>query len=378
MPPKKLLFVAAEAAFFATHRLPLALAAREHGYEVHIATPAGRLLEAIRDRGFPWHPIVVHRATNMLREIRSIPNLVALYRRIRPDIVHHVAMKAVLYGTLAARVSGVPAVVNAVTGLGYAFDPIRAKSPLGRSVKFAFSHFFHHEHMLMIFQNAEDRETFVRRGWAAENETVLIPGSGVDANVFKPAVEEYQGAPLVVLVARLLFAKGVAEFVEAARILKRAGSPARLAIIGVPDPANPDSIPQEQLDAWGDERVVEIWGHRDDMPNVLSLASIFVLPTYYPEGIPKALIEAAASGLPAITTDTPGCRDIVVDGETGVLVPPRSATAVADAIAGLLADAPKRREMGRKARERVLERFTVERINETTLSAYDQLLQVEP
>ena len=370
----RILFVAAEAAFFVTHRLPLALAAREHGFDVVVATPRGRLAEVIHQHGFEWHEIVVRRSTNVVRELRAVPNLYRLYRKIRPDIVHHVAIKAVLYGTFAARLARVPAVVNAVTGLGYAGDERRSKSLLARALRFAFDQLLKHPRMRVIFQNVEDREVFVQRGWIGAEHAVLIRGSGVDTSVFAPAPQPPAGPPLAVLASRLLSSKGVAEFVEAARRLKARGVDARFAIVGEPDPDNPETITAAQLETWRGEGAVEIWGRRADMPNVLREASLFVLPTYYREGVPKALIEAASAGLPAVTTDTAGCRDIVVDRETGLLVPPRDVDALTTAMAELLGDPARREAMGRAARARVVGHFSLDHVIAQTLSVYDGLL----
>ncbi len=374
MPPVRLLFVAAEAAFFVTHRLPLALAARERGYEVHVATPPGRLGEKIVEHGFPWHPIVVQRRTNVIRELRAIPNLYRLYRRLRPDLVHHVAIKPVLYGTVAARLARVPAVINAVTGLGYGFDERQAKRLLGRALGAAFDLLLRHPRSRFIFQNVEDRDTFVRRGWSTPEAAELIRGSGVDVERFAPAVTPPAGPPLVVLASRLLASKGVAEFAEAARVLKARGVDARFAIVGSPDLQNPDTVTDADLQRWRDSGAVELFGARVDMPDVLRQASLFVLPTYYREGVPKALIEGAATALPAITTDTPGCRDIVQHGVTGLLVPPRNVEALADAMQELLGDPERRREMGRRARERVLSEFAIEHVVAQTLAAYEKAL----
>lgn len=372
--PKRVLFVGAEAAFFVSHRLPLALAARDRGYDVHVATPRGRRLETILEHRFAWHEIVMQRRTHVIREALSVPNLVRLYRRIRPDLVHHIAIKAVLYGTIAARMARVPAVVNAVAGLGYAFDERRARSLLGRALTISFAAALRHPRMRVIFQNVEDRDVFLRRGWIGPEQAVLIRGSGVDTEVFTPPAAPPPEPPLIVFASRLLASKGVAELVEAARLVRERGVSARFAIVGEPDPDNPETITGEQLEAWRREGFVETWGRRGDMPDVLRQATLFALPTYYREGVPKALIEAASSGVPSITTDTPGCRDIVADGETGLLVPPRDAKALADAVVSLLRDPELRGRMSRAARARVLEHFSLQRVIDDTLAIYRELL----
>jgi len=281
----------------------------------------------------------------------------------------------VLYGTIAARVARVPAVVNAMTGLGYAFDDERARSFLGRTLALLFRHAVRHPRMQTIFQNAEDRDVFVGRGWLKPQAAVIVRGSGVDTSVFAPGDGPKDDPPLVVFASRLLASKGGAEFVEAARMVRASGRSARFVIAGEPDPDSPATITAEQLATWSDEGAVEVWGRRDDMAAVFRRASLSVLPTHYREGVPKVLIEAAAAGLPAVTTDTPGCRDIVADGETGLLVPTRDARALAGAIIELLDDPGRRRDMGRRARQRVLDAFSLDHVIEATLRVYAALLQ---
>lgn len=369
---KRILFVAAEPSFFVTHRLPIALAARDHGYDVHVATPRGRLVETIAGSGLQWHPIMLARGINVVRDALGMSQCALLYRRLRPDIVHHIAMKPVLFGMLATHVVHVPGVVNAIMGLGTAFDDRRL---IGRMLHFAFDHILGHPRMRFTFENDDDRETFLRLGWLSPDQTVLIRGSGVDPVEFSPPPHPPTGTPLVLFAARLLATKGVADFVEAARRLAARGISARFAIAGRPDPENPDSVGESDLARWKAEGIVEILGHHGDMPDLLRSASLFVLPTFYREGVPKALLEAAATGLAAVTTNTPGCRDIVVDGETGLLVPPRDVDALATAIELLLSDPERRNEMGRSARERVRVHFAIEHVARQTLAIYDGLLR---
>lgn len=369
--PKRVLFVATDASFFVTHRLPIALAARERGYDVHVATPRGPMVETIASSGLSWHPIMLTRGISVVRDALAIPQCALLYRRLRPDIVHHIAMKPVLFGMLATHAAHVPVVVNAIMGLGSAFDNRRL---IGRMLHFAFDHILGHPRMRFTFENADDRETFLGLGWLSPDQTVLIGGSGVDPVEFSPPSHPRTGTPLVLFAARLLATKGVADFVEAARKLAARGIAARFAIAGQPDPKNPDSVRESDLARWKAEGIVEILGHSSNMPDLLRSASLFVLPTFYREGVPKALLEAAATGLAAVTTNTPGCRDIVVDGETGLLVPPRDVDALATAIEQLLNDARRRNGMGRKARERVLAHFAVEHVVRETLATYEALL----
>ena len=375
----RVLFVVADAVFFCSHRLPLAVAARERGYEVHVATPPSPLVERIRSHGLEWHRIIVGRASgNPVKEMLAVPDLFRLYRRVRPDVVHHVAIKPVLYGTLAARLARVPAVVNAVTGMGYAFGDIQRKRLIGRALSFAFGAFVRHPRLFFIFQNDEDRAEFLANRWADPKRTAVIRGSGVDAARFTQTGSAPSEPPLVLLASRLLYSKGVVEFVEAAKRLRERGIVARFAVVGEPDRANPDRIPDHLLEQWRASGDVEVWGQRSDMPDVLRQTAIFCLPTYYPEGVPKALLEAAACGVPSVTTNRPGCRDVVIDGENGLLIPPHDVAALTEALARLLTDHELRDRMGMKARDMVVPRFTIERVNEATLAIYEDLLDYRP
>jgi glycosyltransferase involved in cell wall biosynthesis len=360
--PKRILFVAAEALFFATHSMPIAVEAKKRGYDVHVATPDGRGLDQILATGLPWHRIVMRRGVSLARELIAPAGLVRLYRRLRPDLVYHIAVKAALYGTAAARVARVPAVVNAFPGLGFMFDEDRARTLPGRALGLAFSRVLRHPNLHLTFENAENRDIFVNRGWATAGQTTVTHGVGIRPTEYYPAPQDPDGPPLVVMAARLLNSKGVADFIDAARIVKERRIEARFALVGEPDPDNPDTITQAQLEAWRNEGTVEIWGHRGDMPAILRQAAVFCLPTFYREGIPRVLMEAGASGIPCVTTNTAGCRDIIRHGETGLLVPPRDVAALADALATLITDDGMRRRLGSRAREHVLAYFTMDRL----------------
>lgn len=373
---RRILMVVNHAGFFLTHRLPLAVTARERGHEVHIATPRSKHVPVIEANGLAWHPVRLTRSgTNPFAELRAVSDLVSLYRRLRPDLVHHVTTKPVLYGTAAARITGVPAVVNALAGLGHLSlaDDFFHRLLRG-GVRLGFKAILRHRNMRVIFQNEDDRSAFVDRGILSLRETVLVPGSGVDPDLFLPANRPRGNPPVVVLPSRMLYTKGVAEFVSAARILRADGATARFVLVGEPDPDNPASIPAWQLSRWASEGVVEWQRRRDDMPAVYAESDIVVLPSYR-EGMPKVLIEAAACGLPAVTTDVPGCRDVVQHERSGLLVPVRDqGRELAKAIARLLGDEELCRSMGRRGRELVLERFALPRVIDQTLSLYGELM----
>ncbi len=371
----RILMVVNHAGFFLTHRLPLAVAAREAGWDVHIATPQSKHVPAIEESGLAWHPVRLTRSgTNPLTELRAVADLASLYRRLRPALVHHVTTKPVLYGTAAARITGVPAVVNALAGLGHlSLADDFFHRVLRGGVRLGFRAVLRHRNMRVIFQNEDDRGAFVDRGILALRETVIVPGSGVDPDLFRPTNRPRGNPPVVVLPSRMLYTKGVAEFVEAAHILRARGVTARFVLVGEPDPDNPASISANVLARWTAGGVVESQGRRDDMPAVYAESDIVVLPSYR-EGMPKVLIEAAACGLPSVTTDVPGCRDVVEHGRSGLVVPVRDGgRELAKAIETLLGDEALSSAMGRRGRELVLERFALSRVIDKTLSLYGEL-----
>jgi len=372
---RTLLFVVNHAGFFLSHRLPLARAAAEKGWSVHVSTPSSKHVQAIRDEGFPWHEVRLTRSgTSPIGEIRALLALRRLYGELAPDLVHHVTMKPVLWGTIAARARKVPAVVNALTGLGHlSLGEAPSDRFLRTMVRSGFRFSLRHPNMKVIFQNEADRGAFTRNGILSMDETVIVPGSGVDPEVFRPRGGPSHEPPVVMLPSRMLYTKGVGEFVNAARILRDEGAKARFVLVGEPDPDNPASIGLETIGKWSSEGLVEYWGRKSDMPAVYGEADVVCLPSYR-EGMPKVLIEAAACGLPAVSTDVPGCRDIVVDKVTGILVPARDqGQAVAGAIGTLLADPAMRESMGARARQRVLDGFSLSRIVDLTISIYGDI-----
>ncbi len=369
----KLLFLVTEDWYFCSHRLPLARAAKAAGYEVVVATRVSAHAEAIRAEGFKLVPIGLRRSgRNPWRELKAILEIVGIYRRERPDLVHHVALKPVLYGAIAARLAHVPTVVNALAGLGFVFASASRKARLLRPwVVGALRLSVDADGSALIMQNPDDRKMLVEAGIVKPARVRLIRGSGVDIRRFAPSPEP-AGTPLVMLPSRLLWDKGVGEFVAAAGLLRERGAEARFALVGDGDPGNPATIPEGRLRAWQAEGAVEWWGRREDMPAVLASSHVVCLPSYR-EGLPKVLLEAAACGRPLVATDVPGCREIVIDGGNGLLVPPRDAPALAEAIGRLIKEPGLRADMGRRGRELVEAQFSEERVVAQTLAVYREL-----
>jgi len=326
-------------------RLALAEGLRQQGDEVVLLSPPGDYGPMLEKAGFRWVPIPLSRGgTDPLRDLNILRQLYLLYKEERPDVVHNFTIKCVLYSSMAARLAGRIHVINSITGLGYIFinDDLKAR------MLYALVRAFYKialQNTWVIFQNSDDRALFLRQKLVSEEQTVLIEGSGVDTTKFA-VTPELDGIPQVVLPARMLWIKGVGEFVSAARILRNRNENARFILAGNYDPANPAAVPLEQLQAWQREGVVEWCGWQDDMVKVYADSHLVCLPSYGGEGIPRSLIEASACGRPIVTTDVPGCREVVRQGENGLLIPVRNAEALAEALCRLLENAPLRREMG--------------------------------
>ncbi|HVT04900.1 MAG TPA: glycosyltransferase family 4 protein [Thermoanaerobaculia bacterium] len=372
----KLLFLVNHAGYFLSHRLPVALAANEAGYEVHVATPRSKHVSRIEQAGLIWHPVRLTRSgLNPVAQLLSLFDIYRLYRRVRPDLVHQVTSKPVIYGTFCARLAGVPAVVNALAGLGHLYlaeDFIHRM--LLRVVRIAYRITLRHPNMRTIFQNEDDRSLFVSRGLARADQTTIVAGSGVDTKAFAPRQPANPRPLLIMLPGRMLATKGIFEFVAAAKALKVRYPDVRFVLVGEPDPDNPASVTERDLDAWCSEGVVECWGRRSEMQVVYAGADVICLPSYR-EGMPKVLLEAGAMGLPVVTTDVPGCRDVVVDGLNGFVVPVRdSGVELAKALERLIVSDELRRDLGAAGRKRVLDLYSLEHVIEATLAVYRELL----
>lgn len=374
--PSRLLFVVNTGWFFLSHRLPIARALQAHGVEVHLAAPNGADLVDVEAHGIHVHPILLSRSgMNPVTELWSIVGLTQLYRQVKPDLVHHVTPKPVLYGSIAAQLARVPAVVNAVSGLGYAFvgSDLRAQA-IRAAASGLYRLAFRHPNIQTVFQNPTDQAVLDSIVPGLRGRSTLIRGSGVALDQFRPSPSP-EGRVTVLLAARMLRNKGVYDFAAAARRLQASMTePPRMVLVGEPDVGNPTSVSASDLMEWSSEGLVEWWGKRSDMADVLRKAHIFCLPSHGGEGVPKAILEAMASGRPVVATDVPGCRDAVEDAVTGLIVPPRNPERLAQAIATLSGDPRLRASMAQAARDRAEALYSVEIVVQDHLSIYQRLV----
>ena len=375
MPASKpvLVYVVTEDWYFLSHRLPMARAAHAAGYDVHVITHVNKGRDAIEAEGFSVHPVVWRRGSlNPLDFVSNIRAVRRVYRAIRPAIVHNVALQSAVVGSLAAEGLTFPR-LNALAGLGFSFTSNTLKARLVRPVLRALlRHVLGNRHAAVLVQNPDDRAAILSLGVPA-GKFAIIPGSGVETDHLLP-LPEPEGEVTAAFVGRLLDDKGVRSLIEAHAILARRGTPVRLLIAGDPDPANPVSIPPDEIASWARQTGVEVLGHVGDIRAVWRRAHIAVLPSRR-EGLPKSLLEAAACGRAIVATDVPGCREIARPGVNALLVPVDDAQALADAIGALAADAALRRSYGAAGREMVVREFSADKIGRDVVALYDQLLR---
>lgn len=349
---KRLLFVVNVDWFFLSHRLPIAIEAKKAGYEVHVAVAVTDRMAELQAHGFVVHPLAMQRErAGFMAELAMLAELLRLFRRVRPYLVHLVTIRPVIYGGIAARLARVPRVVAAISGLGSVFVAVGGAAKLRRFVvAMLYRLALRQRSLKVIFQNENDGACLRRLVHLEDSQCELIRGSGVDLSHYLP-VELPAGPPVVLMACRLIAEKGVWEFIASARLLKERGIACRFWLAGDIDPGNPLSLTEADLDRIRSEGVVEILGKCDDMPELMSLAWVVALPSYYGEGVPKVLIEAASCGRSIVTTDLPGCRDVVVPGKSGLLVRPRDVESLAGAIGDLFADRAMCERMGREGRQ---------------------------
>jgi len=374
---RKVLLVANTGWYLHNFRRGLLQALVDRGAEVGIVCPRDKYAVALEQLGVRWIDWALSRSgINPLVDAVAARGLRRIYMSEKPDLVHHFTIKPILYGTLVAKSSGVPRVVNSVTGLGHVFLSrrllVRAIRPMLRNW---YSWSVAAPGVRSIFQNADDLTHLSRRRPMVSAYATLANGSGVNIERFARANGD-GGVPgrrlCVLFVGRLIREKGIHEFVQAARLLRDRGSVARFVVCGAPDPGNPSSVSRVELDQWGQEGVVEFAGHVERIEERLRDADVVALPSYR-EGCPRVLIEAAAAGKPSVTCDVAGCRDVVLHGKTGLLVPPGDIGALAGAIQSLLEDGPLREAMGSTAKEHAIARYDERRVVSQVMTLYSEL-----
>ncbi len=357
--------------FFLSHRLSLALMAKSKGYDVHVATSYNENASKIEKHGFKYHKISLKRGSiNPFVELYSLISILRVIYFVKPSVLHALSPKCVIYGGICSSLLRVKKVIHAITGLGYAFvDDTRVLRVLLRNIVLNLYKLSISSSSIVIFQNRDNLSFFVENQVVKEGQSRLILGSGVDPNVYSYSTESEVSSPLVVFPSRLLIDKGVITFVEASSIINKKHN-ARMILAGDIDASNPSSVTLEQIDDWVSQGFLEWFGFVENMPELFEKSSIVCLPTYYPEGIPKVLIEAASCGKPIVTTDMPGCNEIVIDGFNGILIPAKSPEALADAVVKLLDNAEMRSLYGGNGRNRVLGQFSSDIVNSATVDLY--------
>ena len=369
----RLLYVVTEDWYFLSHRLPMARPARDAGFEGHVATRVVDGAAAIRAEGFVLHPVpFVRGRIAPFGTVATIRALRDIHRNIAPDIVHRVALQATILGSIASAGLAM-STVNALTGLGYTFTSGNATAMLLRPILSALLRLLlNRPRRLVLVQNPDDRESMLSLG-ISPGRIATIPGSGVDVDMLQPHPEP-PGAPTIAFVGRILVDKGILRLIEAYRLLRERGSKVELLIAGTPDPANPASVSAQEVAGWSREPGMTRLGHVDDISALWARAHIAVLPSRR-EGLPKSLLEAAACGRPMIATDVPGCREFVIPGETGLLVPYDDPPSLARAIETLVTSPALRSSYGRAARRLTVARFSAEAIGRQTVDLYRNLVK---
>lgn len=374
MKQKILLIVLNADWFFLSHRLEQALMAQEKGYKVVIAAGETGQGARIRDLGFEYYPLTIERSgKNLFKEFKSFLKLLKIYRSIRPDIIHHFTWKPIIYGTFAARLVGIGEIVNTVTGFGYLFINRSEKSQfLSKFIVFVLKILLSSKRVKIIVQNQHDYDTFLQWNIVSTSKLVKINGAGVDLQKFPYSEEVDNGNRLrVALPARMIADKGIWEFVEAAKVLEeKYGSKVEFVLAGDIDSENITSLSEFDLRQIERESQVKWLGFIQDMPTFLSTCNIIVLPSYR-EGLPKVLLEALSTGRAVVTTDVPGCRDVVTNGLEGLLVPSKNVDLLAEAIEILILDPHKRKSMGLHGRIKADLSFDVNIVVKNILEFYE-------
>ncbi|MBM4427691.1 MAG: glycosyltransferase family 4 protein [Chloroflexi bacterium] len=383
----RIAYIVNHAAFFVSHRLPLATAAKNAGYEVRLFTgqAGSQSMEKLAEADLAQREILHRRAVfrsasiNPLLELLGLIQLVLFLWRYRPLLAHCASPKGVLYGGMAARLCGIKGLVLAISGMGYAFTQ-SGKTSVVRSILkklyLLLARFvFRHPNLRVIVQNRDDQAELISNGLVRSDQLVLIPGSGVKLTDFADC-SPHNKQDVVLFPARMLRDKGVYEFSEAAKELKKLFPQWRFVLAGAADYDNPSAVSPDELMRWESEGIVEWLGHLDNMRPIYSIAAIVCLPSYR-EGMPKVLLEAAAAGCAVVTTDVTGCREAIIPSITGDLVPVRDSRALVTAMQTLITDKDKRISYGEAGQQLASDRYSIESVIAQTLSIYHSLRPIK-
>ena len=373
---KRLIYIVSEDWVFVSHRLTLAKQAIKDGYDVTAITNISNHEDVLLSAGLKVFNINFCRSFKRpFSDIHSIYQLIKLFRLLKPEVIHNVGLKISLISSIAAFIARVPVAINAYTGLGYVFS---SNDMLARVIRLLLNsplkYLNHRASTWVVFQNEDDEALFENSNLINKERTLLIKGSGVDVNEF-PFSDELPGQLKVMLASRLLWDKGVGEFIEASRQLKISYPEVTFVLVGDVDEQNPLSLTKEIIDSWVNEGFIEWWGHKQNMPEVLKLAHIVALPSYR-EGLPKVLLEAASIGRALVATDVPGCREIVRDGVNGFLVQAKESKCLAEAIEKLILNKELRTQMGLKSREIIETELSSEIINKQFIELYNSAIKL--
>ncbi len=361
--------------YLLNYRLSLARLLKEKSVTVFLVSPRGPYVNKLQKAGFPWMELPIDRwGMNPVRDFATLLRCISIYRSKELDLCHHFTVKPVLYGSIAAQIAGIRGIVNSVTGLGQLFRSKSIPAGMARAIAVQLLRLTSRSaRTKFVFQHSDDMRFFREHGIIRPSEAVVIRGSGVDLDAFHPTPEP-EGTPVVLLVGRMLWQKGVSDLITAAEILQERKVEARFRLVGPLEAGNPSAISRLQLEDWTKSGSIEWIGYQEDMASIYEQSSIVALPTYYGEGVPKTLLEAAASGKPIVATDVPGCREIVYNGDNGFLVPPKNPQALAEALQTLI-DLPQlRRKLGERGREIVEEQFSAHSIDQQTVDLYAGML----
>ena len=376
---KRILFVVNELSFFISHRLNIALAAKKEGYKVKIAY--GEVAKKkekilIQKKGIECFEIPLYRSSlNPLRELWSFFSILYNFYLFKPDIVHLITIKAYLYGGIAARLVRVPCVVSSIAGLGSFFHRKNLKNLIFKSLMYPIFHLaFRHPNQYTIVQNLEDKKILGNWGVLNFKKVHLIKGSGVELKKFFN-LNEKKTIVTVCFASRLLKDKGVYDFVDAANLIKKRGLKARFLLVGSVDLDNPTSLTNRELNNIRNQQAVEVLGFKKNIAKLYSECHVVCLPSFFGEGIPKALIEAGAASRAIVTTNHPGCRDAIIPNKTGILVPIKSPKKLADAIQWLIEKPKERKKMGKAGRKLAEKIFPINKISQQHIKIYHALLR---